>query len=293
MRTSRLRPFDRSMRVDGVLFGNVWAYGLGLIAIAFILVMGITSSVATAADGKAAARLSPHRAAYTMSFGTSRSGGGTVDARGVMLIEFSETCDGWTTTQRVHLDLVNSQGDTVATDSNFSSWESKDNSSYRFTVRNLNDGKTSEEFRGSAKLSASGGQATYEGDDGKRFSLGAKTLFPTAHMAALIDRAEAGERAFFNPFFDGATPDGPQEVNVVIGPHVKAPEKPISPLLGHGSWPIRIAYFDATNPKPEPDYEVGLKLYDNGVADDFVLDYGDFTVKAKLERIEPLPKLGC
>ena len=285
MRLSQLRPFDRFGRVTKVLFGS------GLIAMAFALSADMTSSVA--ADGKVAARLSPHRAAYTMSFGTSRSGGGTVDARGVMLIEFSETCDGWTTTQRVHLDLVNSQGDTVETDSNFSSWESKDNSSYRFTVRNLNDGKTSEEFKGSAKLNAAGGQATYDGDDGKRFPLGAKTLFPTAHMVALINRAEAGESAFFNPFFDGATPDGPQEVNVVIGPQAKTPVKPISPLLGHASWPIRIAYFDATNPKPDPDYEVGLKLYDNGVADQFVLDYGDFTVKAKLERIEPLPKLGC
>jgi hypothetical protein len=283
MGLSRLRPFDRFARFARVLSG------VGLATMALSAEM--TSSIA--ADGKAAARLSPHRAAYTMSFGTSRSGGGTVDARGVMLIEFSETCDGWTTTQRVHLDLVNSQGETVETDSNFSSWESKDNSSYRFTVRNLNDGKTSEEFKGSAKLDAAGGQATYEGDGGKRFPLVAKTLFPTAHMAALIDRAEAEEHAFFNPFFDGATPDGPQEVNVIIGPQVKAPAKPISPLLGHGSWPIRIAYFDATDPKPEPDYEVGLRLYDNGVADEFLLDYGDFTVKAKLERIEPLPKLGC
>ena len=36
-----------------------------------------------------------------------------------------------------------------------------------------------------------------------------------------------------------------------------------------------------------------LKLYDNGVADEFLLDYGDFTVRAKLEKIEPSAKLGC
>lgn len=263
------------------------------VVVAIVSAVSMAAMVsAHAADGQAI-KLASHRAAYSMSFGSARAGGGTVDARGVMLIEFSETCDGWTTTQRVHLDLVNSDGDAVETDSNFSSWEARDSNSYRFTVRNLNDGKTSEEFQGSAKRTATGGQVTYNGPDGKHFPLGAKTLFPTAHMLELLRHAEAGDKIFFNSFFDGATPDGPQDVNVVIGPKARIPAKPISPLLGHASWPIHIAYFDSTDPRPEPDYEVGLKLYDNGIADEFVLDYGDFTVKAKLEKIESLTKRGC
>lgn len=263
-------------------------------ALVITLAAMLTGGPAHAApDAKAAARLAPHRAAYAMSFGTARQGAGTVDARGVMLIEFAEACDGWTTTQRVHLDLVNSQGDTVVTDSNFSSWESRDSASYRFAVKNLSGGKTTEEFQGSAKLGASGGQAAYDGAESRVIPLARKTLFPTAHMMELIKRAEAGERTFFNPFFDGATPDGPQEVNVVIGPKAEPDKKPSSPLLGHPSWPVRVAYFDAGSQKPDPDYEVGLRLYDNGVADSFVLDYGEFTVKATLERIEALPKLGC
>ena len=50
-------------------------------------------------------------------------------------------------------------------------------------------------------------------------------------MVELIRRAEAGQRVFFNPFFDGATPDGPQDVNVVIGTKVPAPAKPATALL--------------------------------------------------------------
>jgi hypothetical protein len=265
---------------------------IGMFALALAaLIAGAPAGAAP--DAKAAARLAPHRAAYTMSFGAARLGAGTVDARGVMLIEFAEACDGWTTTQRVHLDLINNQGDTVVTDSNFSSWESRDSRKYRFTVKNIAGGKTTEEFQGSATLDPSGGRAVYEGDDAKTFRLTGKTLFPTAHMLELIKHAEAGDRRFFNPFFDGATPDGQQDVNVVIGPKAKPAAKPSSPLLAHPSWPIRVAYFDSGNQKPDPDYEVGLHLYDNGVADSFVLDYGEFTVKATLERIEALPKLGC
>jgi hypothetical protein len=265
---------------------------IGALAVA-LAAMVLGAPAGAAPDAKAAARLAPHRAAYTMSFGAARLGAGTVDARGVMLIEFAEACDGWTTTQRVHLDLVNNQGDMVVTDSNFSSWESRDSTNYRFTVKNLAGGKTTEEFQGSAKLDPSGGRAVYEGAESKTFPLTGKTLFPTAHMLELIKRAEQGERRFFNPFFDGATPDGQQDVSVVIGPKVKPAGKPSSPLLAHPSWPVRVAYFESGSQKPDPDYEVGLKLYDNGVADSFVLDYGEFTVKATLERIEALPKLGC
>jgi hypothetical protein len=266
---------------------------LSAAVIVFLSIVAMPMAFPAIAADAQAARLASHRAAYSMSFGSSRTGGSTVDARGVMLIEFAEACDGWTTTQRVHLDLINSDGDAVDTDSNFSSWEARDNGSYRFTVRNMNDGKTSEEFQGSAKRTVNGGQISYEGSGAKHYPLGAKTLFPTAHMLELLRHAEAGDKVFFNPFFDGATPDGPQDVNVVIGAKVKAPDKPISPLLAHASWPIHIAYFDSTSPKPDPDYEVMLKLYDNGVADEFVLDYGDFTVKAKLERIESVSKPGC
>jgi len=288
MHLTRQRPVKTPVfRFAAPICRAVRAAGLGA---AVLLAAGISDT--SAQSNAIAAGLQPHRAAYTMSFGAARSGGGTVNARGVMLIEFGEACDGWTTIQRVRLDLVTSQGAAIKTESNFSSWESKDSKSYRFTVKNSSDGKTTDEFQGSATLSPDGGEAVYD-TTGKHFKLPRKTLFPTAHAVELIRRAEAGEHTFFNPFFDGATPEGPQEVNVVMGAAVPSAQKPLSPLVGGRSWPIRIAYFDADDPKPNPSYEVGLKLFENGVADGFVLDYGEFTVNATLERIEALPKIGC
>ncbi len=42
-----------------------------------------------------------------------------------------------------------------------------------------------------------------------------------------------------------------------------------------------------------PDYEVDMRLLDNGVARDMVLDYGDFAIKTSLNKIEALPKPKC
>jgi len=43
----------------------------------------------------------------------------------------------------------------------------------------------------------------------------------------------------------------------------------------------------------KPDYELGMLLLENGVSRDMLIDYGDYTIKAKLDSIEALPKPNC
>ena len=38
-----------------------------------------------------------------------------------------------------------------------------------------------------------------------------------------------------------------------------------------------------------PDYEVGLRYYENGVADDMNMDFGEFTVNGKMEELAIFP----
>jgi hypothetical protein len=254
--------------------------------------------------GAASVQLASHRAVYSMNLGTTRSGSSTVDARGAMYLEWAESCDGWTVSQRVRLTLYATQGGEVDTDSNFSSWESTDGLQYRFTVRNLRNGKVAEEFRGDARLDGPGhsGKATFSMPAGASFDLRKETLFPTDHMMVLIEAARQGVARLSRVIFDGANLDGPLEVNAIIG-------GPIHPASGGGagnrvagdaldltnrsSWPIRMAFFPTQSQQAEPQYEVEVRLYDNGVANHFLLDYGDFTVNAVLEKVEALPKPKC
>ena len=43
----------------------------------------------------------------------------------------------------------------------------------------------------------------------------------------------------------------------------------------------------------KPDYELGMLLLDNGISRDMVIDYGDYTVRAKLSKIDPLGHPHC
>jgi len=39
----------------------------------------------------------------------------------------------------------------------------------------------------------------------------------------------------------------------------------------------------------EPDYEVSLRYWENGVADDLDMDFGDFVMSGKLAEFKLLP----
>jgi hypothetical protein len=56
---------------------------------------------------------------------------------------------------------------------------------------------------------------------------------------------------------------------------------------------IRLAFFPADQSAEKPDYELGMLLLDNGISRDMTIDYGDYTIKAKLDDIEPLGKPHC
>jgi hypothetical protein len=67
-----------------------------------------------------------------------------------------------------------------------------------------------------------------------------------------------------------------------------------SPLLIAGpSWHVALAFFPATGQGAEPEHEQALRIHANGVVEDLVLDYGDFTVIATLKKLEKLPPADC
>lgn len=54
-----------------------------------------------------------------------------------------------------------------------------------------------------------------------------------------------------------------------------------------------MAFFPMDSDEAAPEYEMSLKLLENGVAQSMLIDYGDFTVAAVLEKIEAIPRPRC
>jgi hypothetical protein len=250
-----------------------------------------------AAGTAEAAEIAPHRALYTMSLGGTHGDAGVTAASGTMAYQWGESCDGWTVEQRYRLKMGYAESPDVGISSNFVTWEAKNAQRYRFNQKETRNGNADEEIRGEAKVNGAGKDASveFEKPEAKTLTLPPGVLFPSAHTIFLIDKAQAGENFVSRQIFDGATADGAVLVSAVIGPKVEpdAEAAKKSPLLNRPGWRVRLAFFPADQKAEKPDYELGMLLLDNGVSRDMVIDYGDYSIRAKLDDIEALPKPGC
>ncbi len=253
--------------------------------------------VAALGFGASAAELAPHRAIYDMRLAVAKPGSTILDVRGAMVIEMGESCDGWETTQRMRLTFSRADTEQVESDYSFASFESKDGLNYRFTVRNIEDGSPDEQLRGTATFEngRGNGRAVFNEPQRREFALPRGTMFPTAHTAALIDKAQAGDFAFLVPVFDGARVEGAYDVNALItGVGKEMEPAPKHELIdGQKAWSVHLAFFPPSRAQEAPEFELAADLLANGVARSMLLDYGDFSVRASLASIQQLPRPKC
>ncbi len=245
-----------------------------------------------------AAELEPPRAYYAMGLHSTRPSSGIAGASGAMSYKFTDACDGWTVENRTALTFSYNEGAQVVTTWEFVTWEAKDGLSYRFHVRSLRDGAVAEEVDGSATLDGPGlgGAAQFTKPEVMTVKLPKGTLFPTEHTRRLIERAEAGSKVYNRVVFDGSGTDGPFEVNALVGAKVAAgaiADDAAAPLTKGPSWRFDMAFFPTAAKEAVPDYEVGLRYFANGVAKDVLQNFGDFALRARLEKLEPLPQPDC
>ena len=266
----------------------------------------LATLIAVAAPAWAAnIAIDPHEALYTLTLESAKSASGVVGANGAMFYKWGETCDGWTLEQRFHLRISYAEEeDATDISSTVVTFESKDGLRYRFNERRLRNGELDAEIRGEAHLDGpgKGGIAEFTKPEAATLTLRPGVLFPTAHTLALIAAAQAHQQFISRDVFDGSDVENAGQVSAFIGDALPAPgakaAKPLNdPLLQHTSWPIRLAFFPATDSgaadQAEPDYELSMRLLENGVTQEMKLDYSDYVIGATLSDIKKLPRPGC
>jgi hypothetical protein len=251
-------------------------------------VLGATAAGATAD----AAGLVPHRALYSMELVASSDGAEVSDVRGNMAADWTETCEGWSQEFALYFDVVyEGDGPRIQVRSTAATWESRDGKAFVFTVRNETTGQPPEVIEGRASVAADGksGTAVFSSPREATLKLPAGTIFPTEHTQRVLEAIPKAPTILTHQVFDGFTLDGPIEINSVLGkahPEGKPTPKDLPALKGHRSWPLQMAFFMSGDNSLSPDREQAMRLYDNGVGDELVLDFGDFRVKAELVRLE-------
>ena len=279
---------------------------LSLLALLLILPAAPSLSQGAKDAPAAAAPLAPltarslasHRGIYSLTLDRARENSGIVEASGAMLYELSDVCESWTTRQRFSLTLRNRDGTELETGSDYATLESMDGKTLRFSLTQMTQGATSTRVAGQAELNADGsGVARYSEPEAKEVPIPPGTLLPNNHTIAALNAARAGQRLLVAPLFDGTSADGAQESTTVLTPWQGPTPMPELPSLATlGSSRMRIAFFepdaDQAGGARTPSYEVSLRYFENGVSDELIMDFGDFTVRGKLMKLEDAPG-GC
>ena len=240
-----------------------------------------------------AGKLAAHRAMYRLKLDGTPTGD-VVAASGTMGYEVQDACDAWATRQRLDMTITNSDGQDVQMISDYATWESKDGLRMRFHMRQTTDSAVTQQLDGDAFLTRIGGPGTvhYTSPANSAKDLPAGTLFPMTHTAAIVVGAEAGKRFLAIPLFDGTGPDGAQDSFVVITSWSHPQQNQYPALAALPSGRVHIAFFDRAKGTEEPDYQVAMRYWENGIADDLRMDFGDFVMDGKLSSLA-LPPSHC
>ena len=297
------------------VFNRRLSAGAAGLAVAVFACLPPAAGVA-ATPGTAKLSVVPHRAIYRLSLLTARNSSPVVDATGRMMFQWTDACDAWAVEQHFRLNFLYAEGDEVTMTTNYATWEAKSGASYHFTVRKTVNGQLDEELKGDAKPDPAGKGAIVHlvKPDADDIHLPPGTLYPTGHTMVMLEQALAGDRLVSRTVYDGADVDGPTEINAVIGKRamlkgglaagIGAKDRPSrevlrvdakreTHLLAGAAWPVRLAFFPTKSDSAAPEYEMSMLLLHNGIAESMQIDYGDFTVNAVLETLEPLPKPHC
>ncbi|KMO21520.1 cell envelope integrity EipB family protein [Methylobacterium platani] len=267
-----------------------------------------------------AVHLAPHRAVYDLSLSGSSGTRAVEGARGRIVFDFSgDSCKGFALQYRQVTVLESSESGTRTSDLRNTTFESGDGRSFRFRTQSDLNGKAAAPVDGSAERSANGVDVTLKQPKRGEMAVPGEVLFPAAHMRRLIEAARAGQTTVAVKVFDGSD-DGRKvyDTLAVIGPQravaadaaksdpakpdatkpdaPKPASVPVDAPLRDGAmaamphWPVTLSYFSPGEGERTPVYVLAFDLYENGVSGALRLDYGEFSLKGELSRIDLLPE---
>ena len=240
-----------------------------------------------------------YEALYELDLKTIRQASNVSSYRGLYSFSTVDACDGWTTAQKIIAEISTNEGESMLREYSSTSYESNDGNLFRFSSVDKADGAVVEEIRGDAVRTeaTASGQVTFSKPSAIAMELPAGTLFPIAHTREAIRSARMGRMVYEAKLFDGSDEFVPFETSLVFGsPKISGPPEEEAgigaELASKRFWPSQMGYYAQDQMEGIPEFEVTWDFFENGVATNLVLDYGDIVLQGSLTQLRMLEG-GC
>ncbi len=267
---------------------KVW--NLGMIRSLFIIISYIVFLCTARAEEPIF--IVPHRAIYDFHL-DSVSHDMTISAMsGRMVYELTgSACQGYSTRfrfiSRVHIEDMPVR----LTDQQTTSYETGDSRAFHFNITDQEGEEVAHRAEGVAERTQDGITVTLKKPKEKEYKL-AMAEFPMMQLKNIIRHAKAGHHFYNVTVFDGTNKaDKVIKESIVIGEKKAllsdSETEKVRKLDEDEYWPVTISYFDdGENKDGLPVYRSSFLLNENGIMRDLHIDYGTFSVRAKLNSLE-------
>ena len=270
---------------------------IGMTKAFVLLASGAAALLVLAAASAEAVQLAPHRAVYELSGRSAGGFGRSGSLRGLLTYELMEDCDGWSVNQKAGLDVAAAEGESHRFEWSQATWEAKDGSSYRYFIKDSQDGNTGNQRRGELVYAKPGAEGKLTTELPARGETDVPpVLLPVQHTLKLLQHADSGEPVFLAQIFDATVDEKPVEISAGFGPtlpHPNADIQKFAPLKDVPSRHIDLAFFVQNQPDGTPDFEQSIELFDNGVVSKVSFEFGGLPVLGTLRKLEMLEPQKC
>jgi hypothetical protein len=250
--------------------------------------------------------LASHRAVYDLKLEPGRGNGQIDAASGRIAFDFAgSACEGYTLKFRQFTQLQ-SEGSTIISDLRTTSWEDGAGKAFRFNTQAFTNNNPSDASDGAAEsLGGTGISVRLTKPEAGTFKVERPVIFPTDHLKRIVEAARAGRSLLEAEVYDGSeTGRKVYHTLTVIGRPLAPTDRPANDVAASvvemkalTRWVTTISYFEPSEKagagEQTPIYSITFELYENGVARELVLDYGEFVLRGTLSSLELQPNPAC
>lgn len=262
-----------------------------------VLVAATTLTALAGSLPAAAAPLRPHQAVYDLSLAGQTEDILAVEGRIAFTLN-AEACGDYDLDYRFAA-RFHKDGEMTLTDQRTRSSEKAYGKQFSFETTTFVDGLDQGAVRGAAVNAPDGTDVTLQEPVMRGFKL-PLSRFPLSHTEELINQGRKGVRFFEARLFDG----DPEAEKLLTTTSVILPVKDgTTPaeggqtgeaLAGLKSWMIDESYFNSdSNEDGQPVFRARYRLYENGVSDQMLLDFGAYELKGDLANLKYLKTPTC
>jgi EipB-like len=247
-----------------------------------------------------AASLAPHRAFYDLDINRVEQGSNVKSIKGRLAYEITGSpCDGYAVSYRIANRILYSEGGSQVIDNHLTSWESGDGLELDVTQKQFVDAKLNSESRIKVKKENANGPGKGEiaATEPRQFETLANAVFPTQYQIRLIDAALKGEPRDSSLVYEGSDDEKSMTAITFIGakkPVSGVPTGELAALSAFAAWPMSVSYFPAeAKSDDQPQYQANFLMLENGISTELIMDYGTYSLKGKLTKLELLKAEVC